>query len=181
MDRYQFEDCLSDYLENNLSPSKRKEFEEYLKAHSNGKELVDSVRELMDSMKSMSGIKVPPDFMGKLQQRIEAEKNNLSLQSPEKRTYLGFAPFHLGMMVVVLVGLIFVGMELLPTNGIKIPTAQQNIDLSFTQDLPVPVPPNIKKDEMVTLEQDSSAIKDQDTKAPFDLDKRGATFVKDQK
>ena len=161
MDRYQFEDCLSDYLENNLSSSKRKEFEEYLKAHSSGEELVDSV--------------------GKLQQRIEAEKNRLSLQSPEKRTYLGFAPFHLGMMVVVLVGLIFVGMELLPTNGIKIPTAQPNIELSFPQDLPVPVPPDIKKDEMVTLEQDSSAIKDQDTKAPFDLDKRGATFVKDQK
>ena len=40
---------------------------------------------------------------------------------------------------------------------------------------------DIKKDEMVTLEQDSSAIKDQDTKAPFDLDKRGAAFVKDQK
>ena len=110
MDRYQFEDCLSDYLENNLSSSKRKEFEEYLKAHSSGEELVDSVRELMDSMKSMSGIKASPDFMGKLQQRIEAEKNRLSLQSPEKRTYLGFAPFHLGMMVVVLVGLIFVGM-----------------------------------------------------------------------
>jgi len=181
MDRYQFEDCLSDYIENNLGPSKRKEFEEYLKAHSSGEELVDSVCELMDSMKSMSEIKASPDFMGKLQQRIEAEKNRLSLQSPVKRTYLGFSPFHLGMMVVVLVGLIFVGMELLPTNGIKIPTAQPNIELSFPQDLPVPVPPDIKKDEMVTLEQDSSAIKDQDTKAPFDLDKRGATFVKDQK
>ena len=64
---------------------------------------------------------------------------------------------------------------------ITIPTAQPNIELSFPQDLPDPVPPDIKKDEMVTLEQDSSAIKDQDAKAPFDLDKRGATFVKDQK
>ena len=40
--------------------------------------------------------------------------------------------------------------------------------------------PDIKKDEMVKLDQDSSGVKDQDTKAPFDLEKRGATFVKDQ-
>jgi len=180
MDRYQFEDYLSDYIENNLNPSKRKEFEEYLKANSSGEELVESVRELLDSMKSMSEIKASSGFMGKLHKRIEAEKNRPSIQSPEKRTYLGFAPFHLGMMVVVLIGLVFVGMELLPTDGTKITTVQPNIELSFPPDLSDPFSPDIKKDEMVKLDQDSSGVKDQDTKAPFDLEKRGATFVKDQ-
>ena len=155
MDRYQFEDCLSDYLENNLSSSKRKEFEEYLKAHSSGEELVDSVRELMDSMKSISETKVSPDFMNNLHMRISREKERYTSPSSERKTYFGFAPLQLGMMVVVLIGLISVGKELLPEKGVMTTSNQPNIQITYPQNIPDSNPQSIKKNEMVIYEKSS--------------------------
>ena len=85
MDRYKFEDCISDYLENKIPLSKRKEFEKYLKLHPEGLELMNSVQEVMDSMKSISETKVSPDFMNNLHWihkiREVLEKNGLLCHS----------------------------------------------------------------------------------------------------
>ena len=43
MTRYEFEDLISDYLENELSFSKRKEFENYLENDPHAKSLVKSI------------------------------------------------------------------------------------------------------------------------------------------
>ncbi|HCI16232.1 MAG TPA: hypothetical protein DE027_05315, partial [Candidatus Marinimicrobia bacterium] len=44
MDRYQFEDAISAYLDNELTLSERKAFEDFMNVNSEGKHLVDSIR-----------------------------------------------------------------------------------------------------------------------------------------
>ena len=53
MERYEFEDQISDYIENNLSLNKRKIFVEYLKNNQDAQELVD---DLMEQCKPFSPI-----------------------------------------------------------------------------------------------------------------------------
>ena len=43
MNRYEFEDKISDYLENQLSISERKAFEEYIKDNNDDRELLNSI------------------------------------------------------------------------------------------------------------------------------------------
>ena len=53
MNRYQFEDLISDYLENSLSLTKRKEFELYLSKNPGAADLVNQVRNNMLEIKSV--------------------------------------------------------------------------------------------------------------------------------
>ena len=43
MNRYQFEDLISEYIENKLTLSKRKEFEGYMVEHPDSRALVDII------------------------------------------------------------------------------------------------------------------------------------------
>ena len=51
MNRYQFEDLISDYLENKLSIPKRKEFEDFLDLNSECRVIVESVKYTLNSIK----------------------------------------------------------------------------------------------------------------------------------
>jgi len=79
MDRYQFEDLISDYIENNLSISLRKEFETYLDNHPSAKEQIISVKHLMDSMKSLPIVKTSDSFTGNLTKRITVVNSRKSV------------------------------------------------------------------------------------------------------
>ena len=63
MNRYQFEDLISEYIENELSLSKRKEFETYLEENPEARSLVDSVRYTMDTMRSLPKVKANPNLI----------------------------------------------------------------------------------------------------------------------
>ena len=43
MNRYEFEDKISDYIENQLSVSERKAFEEYINENKEGRDLLHSI------------------------------------------------------------------------------------------------------------------------------------------
>ena len=53
MERYEFEDLISDYLENSLSLKKRKDFELYLSENPGSSELVDQMKNTIMQMKSV--------------------------------------------------------------------------------------------------------------------------------
>ena len=78
MDRYQFEDAISAYLENELSLSERQAFDTYMNANPDAKELVDAIRLTMKSMKNLPVIKTSDNFILNLSKRIEFEKNRAS-------------------------------------------------------------------------------------------------------
>ena len=103
MNRYQFEDLISDYLENKLSIPKRKEFEAFLDSNSECREIVESVKNIMHSIRSMNPVIVPDGFMDGLNRKLEIEKNKPVSSSHAGRTYFGFTPVYAGVVSVALV------------------------------------------------------------------------------
>ena len=118
MDRYEFEDVISDYIDHSLSVSKKQEFEAYMEANPEAATLVESVRKAMQEMRSLPKIKTSASFMNRLWARVDIEKSRTA--QPERirksGTFLGFTPLYAGLMAVLVVSFIFVGMELMP-NG----------------------------------------------------------------
>ena len=124
MDRYQFEDLISAYIENTLTIPQRREFEQFLKTNPQLEQTVESVRQVMRTLKTSPQVKTSSDFMVRLQQRIAQERTK-PIQSVPTRTpgdfrILGFKPAYAGLMVALVVAVLFVGTELLPpTSGVE--------------------------------------------------------------
>ena len=73
MDRYQFEDLISEYIENELSLSKRKEFESYLENNPDALELVNAIRLNIEKAGTLPKIKTSSKFNDRLLNRIKLE------------------------------------------------------------------------------------------------------------
>ena len=71
MNRYQFEDLISEYIENELTISKRKLFESYLEDNPDAKDLVESVRINQGKMKSLPKVSSSSDFNTRLLAKIQ--------------------------------------------------------------------------------------------------------------
>ncbi|MBN4080962.1 hypothetical protein JYT44_01220 [Caldithrix abyssi] len=184
MDRYQFEDAISAYLENELSLSKRQAFETYMNTNPEAKDLVDSIRMTMKSIKNLSDIKASDNFMPNLYRRIELEKNRPSKRIVERpsKTLFGFTPLYAGIMTVLVASFITVGLNLWPGN-------EKSIDIApaFTGNIseapnPVSTHPTIPSDNNAVLADSKvdSADSTIDKKKKFRLDDK-VQFVKDQR
>jgi len=158
MDRYQFEDLISDFIENKLSMSQRKNFETYLDENPEAMQQLDSVKQVIASMKSMPEVSTSTDFMKNLNKRIAAEKEAQSVVKTT-RSFTGYTPLMASLSAVVVVAVVLLGLEFIPeaTNQATFtPTmAEQQVD-----DLPVlPTQPN---DELLAENEDDSTHVDED-------------------
>ena len=70
MNRYEFENLISEYLEGELSFSKRKEFESYLEENEEAKLLFFRVKNTLNDMKNAEKISTPENFNSKLLSKI---------------------------------------------------------------------------------------------------------------
>ena len=77
MNRYQFEDSISDYLENKLNLSQRKEFEAFLEENHDASELVNSIRINLEIMKKIPPIQVNKGFNERLLVSVKKEGRRL--------------------------------------------------------------------------------------------------------
>ena len=84
MNRYEFEDKISDYIDNQLSVSERKDFEDFLNSDNEAKELVESVRKTIKLLSSAETVKSSNEFLPNLTSRINSEKKNISKRSKQK-------------------------------------------------------------------------------------------------
>jgi cell division septum initiation protein DivIVA len=158
MDRYQFEDLISDFIENKLSMIQRKDFETYLDENPEAMQQLDSVKQVIASMKSMPEVSTSTDFMKNLNKRIAAEKEAQSVVKTT-RSFTGYTPLMASLSAVVVVAVVLLGLEFIPeaTNQATFtPTmAEQQVD-----DLPVlPTQPN---DELLAENEDDSTHVDED-------------------
>jgi len=158
MDRYQFEDLISDFIENKLSMTQRKDFETYLDENPEAMQQLDSVKQVIASMKSMPEVSTSTDFMKNLNKRIAAEKEAQSVVKTT-RSFTGYTPLMASLSAVVVVAIVLLGLEFIPeaTNQATFtPTmAEQQVD-----DLPVlPIQPN---DELLAENEDDSTHVDED-------------------
>ena len=113
MNRYQFEDLISEYIENSLSLKKRKEFETYMQAHPESVIKVDEVRQTMKILNSIKKVSVSDNFNDELILKIK-EKNNSDNFLP-KQSLFGFKPIHASMMTGLFIALFFISFQLIDT------------------------------------------------------------------
>jgi len=130
MNRYQFEDLISDYIENKLPIAKRKKLEAFMEANPEAKDQLESIRSLMKSMKKLPEVKTSDEFTAKLMKRVEFEKNRPSAKkyvtNTVGKTYFGFTPVYATVMTALVVAFVVVGMQLVPktnNNSTVLPTS----------------------------------------------------------
>ncbi len=124
MERYKFEDLISDYIENKLPVAKRKEVEAFMEDNPEAKDQLESIRVLMNSMKDLSQVKTSDNFMENLMKKVEFEKNRPSnkkhVGSDRSKTYFGFTPVYATAMSCLIVALVVVALQLMQLMLIRI-------------------------------------------------------------
>lgn len=122
MDRYQFEDAVSAYLDNELNLSRRKEFEDYLAANADTKEFVADIKNTIESLGKMSKIQISSSFMTNLYSSINLKKSR-TIQKREKNTntIFGFTPLYAGFLSVLIIAFIGIGLNTITNYGDTVP------------------------------------------------------------
>ena len=165
MERYKFEDLISDYIENKLPVAKRKEVEAFMEDNPEAKVQMESIRSLMNSMKNLSEINTSDNFMENLMKKVEFEKNrpsNKKYAVPDRaKTYFGFTPVYATAMSCLIVALVIIVLQLMPTenlNSIILPShiAEQEVEVPKSSN-----PVNPDKDLMFADEDDTTNIDSQ--------------------
>jgi anti-sigma-K factor RskA len=173
MNRYQFEDLISEYIENELSLSKRKEFEAYLEENPDEMKLVESVRSNMSQMKVIPKVKASSDFNDRLFNRIQTNRAQLDRPIPSQRTYFGFSPIHASLMTGLVIATVFVSMQLFSPEDGGLPLQTQNF---ANESLPTLSNPSLQKvnhpqPDFVKVDEDS-VMEDQKSKPNQDFSKK---------
>ena len=112
MDRYQFEDLVSAYIENELSLSKRKEVESYLAENPLEEELIKQVSLYMKTLKNSPKIAAKENFNKKLLERIKSENSHLAHKSKSEKTLFGFSVFHASILISLFAVLFILSLEI---------------------------------------------------------------------
>ena len=162
MNRYQFEDLISDYIENKLPIAKRKKLEAFMEANPEAKDQLESIRLLMKSMKKLPEVKTSDEFTEKLMKRVEFEKNRPSAKkyaaSTVGKTYFGFTPVYATVMTALVVAFVVVGMQLVPkTNNSTVLPRSITAETSTIPELTNPKPYH-NEDIMLAEDHDSTDV-----------------------
>ena len=113
MNSYQFEDLISDYLENSLSISKRKKFEIFLKTEIGAKEKVDQIKKNMVILGSLNQVTVSDQFNDNLMEKIKKDSLKGKYPFPSRnRNFLGLKPFNSFVFLGLIILSLFLSNEL---------------------------------------------------------------------
>ena len=109
MNRYEFENLISEYLDGSISFNKQKEFEQYMEQDHDAKYLVNNIRNTVTDMNEFKELKVSDNFNNKLISRIKTER---LVSSSKKNTLFGFTPFYASVLSCLSVALFVVVSQL---------------------------------------------------------------------
>ena len=115
MNRYQFEDLISEYIENELPLSRRKEFEDYMKHNQDSRELVNSMKNNIKKLNQVPKLKVSPSFNEALLDNVETFKNNPQKTGDEKMIF-GFEPKYATLLAGFVMAFMFISFKLVEPN-----------------------------------------------------------------
>ena len=110
MNRYEFENLISDYLEGELSFSKRKEFEFYLEANEEAKLLFFKVKNTLNDMKNAEKISTSENFNSKLLSKI---KDKAPLMPNDRSNIFGLSPLYASIFSSLCLAVIFISYSLI--------------------------------------------------------------------
>ena len=183
MDRYQFEGYISDYIENALSIAKRKEFEQFMAENPEAKEQVNAVQNTILSLNRLPQVKTSAAFMDKLQSRVAQQRDVIPVEQTSRRPLIfGFTPLTATMMSLVVLAIVFVGYELMPTGTISpmaIPTQVTTNNILPNPVRTTPITNVNAKSAVADAQEDSSYMNDETPQNRPDFEDR-INYVKTQ-
>jgi len=109
MNRYEFENLISDYLDGSIPFKKRKEFEDYMKEDKDAEALVSNIKTTISEMNNSQKVKVADNFNEKLLSRVKNE----GIVSKPNNTILGFTPFYASILSCLCVAFFVVVSQLI--------------------------------------------------------------------
>ena len=110
MNRYEFENLISDYLDGSMSFKKQKEFEHYMEHNPDAKSVVKNISNTISYMNELNQVKVSDNFNDKLLSKIRTER---IVSGRDKNTLFGFTPFYASVLSCLCVALFVVVSQLL--------------------------------------------------------------------
>lgn len=125
MNRYQFEDLISDYIENKIKSKDKIEFEKYVENNIEAKALLDSIRNNIDQMNDSFKIQVDKYFNEDLLLKIKNQSQKKEKLRSSNTFLFGFNLSQLTVMVGLLILFLFATFEL--NNEYKINNFEDNI------------------------------------------------------
>ncbi len=124
MNRYEFENSISDYLEGELSFSKRKEIESYMEENEDAKLLFLKVKDTLNNMKNAKKISTPENFNAKLLSKI---KDKASLMPNDRSNIFGLSPLYASIFSSMCLAVIFISYSLISPK----PVSNSNLEYSL--------------------------------------------------
>ena len=109
MNRYEFENLISDYLDGSIPFKKRTEFEDYMKDDPDAESLVKNIKTTISEMNNSQKVKVADNFNEKLLSRVKNE----GIVSKPNNTILGFTPFYASILSCLCVAFFVVTSQLI--------------------------------------------------------------------
>tara|TARA_B110000003_G_C16509495_1_gene480621 strand:- start:434 stop:967 length:534 start_codon:yes stop_codon:yes gene_type:complete len=156
MNRYQFEDLISEYIENELPLSRRKEFEDYMKHNHDSRELVNSMKNNIKKLNQVPKLKVSHSFNEALLDKLETFKNNPQ-KIGDKKMVFGFTPKHATLMAGFVMAFIFISFKLVEPNlGSDTVNTKNLVDNQFQKPSSSSILNNDEKKDLVNSMTDST-------------------------
>ncbi len=130
--------------------------------HPESQEQIEAIRSIILQLKTLPTLKTSDEFMVKLQQRVDKQRDVASVQQNKRKPMIfGFTPLTAGLMSLVVLAIVFVGYELMPSgssNPIAIPPQKTtNNVMSAPMNSPSITPVNTES-AIVEAQEDSSLI-----------------------
>ena len=144
MNRYEFENFISDYLDGELSFSKRKEFEFYLEENEDAKLLFNGVKNTLNDMKNAEKISTPDNFNSKLLSKI---KDKAPLMPNDRSNIFGLSPLYASIFSSLCLVVIFISYSLI------VPKPISNSNLEYSS---VPIDKSQKVDQSQMVKNNTS-------------------------
>ena len=115
MNRYQFEDLISSYIDNEITLSKRKEFERYMKDNPDSEKLVSAIKGNIIKLNQIPKLKVKSSFNNTLKRKIDDINSNPRL-GKDKNLIFGFSPLNASFLFGLSIAFIVISFQLISPN-----------------------------------------------------------------
>ena len=157
MNRHQFEDLISSYIENEITLSKRKEFERYMKDNPNSMELVSAIKNNIKKLNQVPRLKVKSSFNDNLKSKIDDLNSNPKIGKANDLIF-GFSPLNASFLSGLCIAFIVITFLLINPNFTYQKTSQSKIaNNGLSNNLTTSRSPNkVIDSDLADVEEDTS-------------------------
>ena len=157
MNRYQFEDLISSYIDNEITLSKRKEFERYMKDNPDSEKLVSAIKGNIIKLNQIPRLKVKSSFNDSLKSKIDDLNSNPRL-GKDRNLIFGFSPLNASFLSGLLIAFIFITFQLINPNFDYQQTNESKlVNNGLSNKLPTSINPNkVIDSDLADVKEDTS-------------------------